>query len=681
MNIVQPLLTFFESHPLLSIAIVFVIAMAEALIVIGMFVPSTAVLIGAGALIGLGKLSFWPILIAAAVGAIVGDAISYWLGRHYGEHLKVMWPFRNYPRLISRGEEFFRSHGMKSIAIGRFIPGVKAIVPGVAGMMQMDRTRFTIMNAGSGIVWAAAHIVPGMLVGRGLSLAREFSPRLLALALAGLFLIALVAYAVRITVLVGGPLLGGMRDRLADFARQKNGPVWVSLARILDPDHPHALTLVVWGGVLVASVTIIIGLLEDVVEGGSFIALDQSISNFVQMARNAPGDGIMIAVTMMGDATVVTTVALAIIAWLVWQRSWYVAGTVSAAVLAASAFVPVLKTVLHRTRPAEFYSGAEAFSFPSGHTTLSATVFGILALLIAAGQPRWWRAIVYGMAAAVIAMIAFSRIYLLAHWPSDVIAGMAFGLAMTAAVAMALVGREPQHTASGHPALLAAIVFPLIVAGHLALNFDRELQKYGAATAAASVVIAKKKWLDGEWRRAMPSRGAVADEEVIAPSIQWAGPMDRLAASLRRAGWTRRSDWRWSDLISYLKVSPQLDELEPLPKLYQGRFPTVTFTKLSRKGPTRRLVARFWRSNYATEERGRRYSIMLGTISSERVWHPFSALTAVESSAVDHQILNAFAATLGQDSGIVVMRQDYHLVGPFGVIYLARPAGDTEAMK
>ena len=63
-----------------------------------------------------------------------------------------------------RGESFFAHHGGKSVFIGRFIPGVKAVVPGIAGMFGMDYRHFSIINVSSAFVWAAAHIVPGMLL-------------------------------------------------------------------------------------------------------------------------------------------------------------------------------------------------------------------------------------------------------------------------------------------------------------------------------------------------------------------------------------------------------------------------------------------------------------------------------------------------------------------------------------
>jgi membrane protein DedA with SNARE-associated domain len=152
MEYVQPYLDYFSQNPGIATALIFLIAFGEALLIIGLFVPSTAVLIGAGMLVGTGHLGFWHVFLATSVGAILGDQLSYWAGRLFGERLKTMWPLNRYPALVARGETFVRQHGGKSIAIGRFVPGVKAVVPGIVGMFGMGQLYFAVVNVTSAIV-------------------------------------------------------------------------------------------------------------------------------------------------------------------------------------------------------------------------------------------------------------------------------------------------------------------------------------------------------------------------------------------------------------------------------------------------------------------------------------------------------------------------------------------------
>jgi membrane protein DedA with SNARE-associated domain len=160
MDHIQPYLDYFSANPGWAIVIIFLIAFGEALLIIGLFVPSTVVLVGAGTLVGTGHLDFWQVFLATAIGAILGDQVSYWAGRMFGDRLKGYWPLNRYPALVAKGEDFVRSHGGKSIAVGRFVPGVKAVVPGIVGMLGMSQPFFIFVNFTSGVFWAAAHVFP-----------------------------------------------------------------------------------------------------------------------------------------------------------------------------------------------------------------------------------------------------------------------------------------------------------------------------------------------------------------------------------------------------------------------------------------------------------------------------------------------------------------------------------------
>src|SRR4029079_17947909 len=203
MEHLQPYLDYFSHHPGWAAALVFLIAFGEAILILGLFVPSTAVLIGAGMLVGTGHLQFWPIFLATVIGAVLGDQLSYWAGRLFGERLKTMWPLNRYPALVARGETFVRHHGGKSIALGRFVPGVKAVVPGIGGMFGMGQLYFATVNVASAIVWTAAHLFPGMLLGQGLTLVGELSGRLVLLLVILLVLVAVAGWVIRL--FVGGP--------------------------------------------------------------------------------------------------------------------------------------------------------------------------------------------------------------------------------------------------------------------------------------------------------------------------------------------------------------------------------------------------------------------------------------------------------------------------------------------
>ncbi len=193
----------------LTFIFIFLVAIGEAVFVLGLFVPSTPVLLLVGGIIGQGRLPFWEVYFAAVVGAIIGDAISYGIGHLLKDRIRTIWPFKHHGELITRGEVFFAKHGGKSVFIGRFIPGVKAVIPGVAGIMGMNYRKFTIINVTSAFVWAASHIVPGMLLTawlKSIGLSLELVIVVGTLILATLFL--LLHYH-RTILLMLAPWLGG----------------------------------------------------------------------------------------------------------------------------------------------------------------------------------------------------------------------------------------------------------------------------------------------------------------------------------------------------------------------------------------------------------------------------------------------------------------------------------------
>jgi undecaprenyl-diphosphatase len=150
-----------SSNYWLFVFLVFLVCVGEAVFILGLLVPSLPILLLVGALISKQNLDFWPIFFAATAGGVVGDAISYWIGYWLKDRIKTVWPFKNYLPLIARGEIFFQQHGGKAIFIGRFITGLKAVVPGIAGMLGMRWAYFTFINLISAFVWAASHILPG----------------------------------------------------------------------------------------------------------------------------------------------------------------------------------------------------------------------------------------------------------------------------------------------------------------------------------------------------------------------------------------------------------------------------------------------------------------------------------------------------------------------------------------
>lgn len=140
-------------------------AFAESMAVIGLIVPFTAIIVASGVLLASGALDPWIILPWGIAGAALGDAVSYWIGRWLGERVHHVWPFRDDGELLARGHRFFLRWGVLSVCLGRFFGPLRAVVPLVAGMMEMPQARFQVANVASAVVWLPALMLPGAVAG------------------------------------------------------------------------------------------------------------------------------------------------------------------------------------------------------------------------------------------------------------------------------------------------------------------------------------------------------------------------------------------------------------------------------------------------------------------------------------------------------------------------------------
>lgn len=162
----QSLVEWIGQHPEHAGWVIFLVSLAESLAIVGVLIPGVIILLGAGSLIGAGVLDFWSSCTWAVAGAIIGDGLSYALGRHF-DYLAERWRwFRVHPDYLEKGHEFFKKWGDLSVMLGRFFGPIRAIVPLVAGLMDMPAKRFYLANVLSALVWAPAYLAPGMLVGQ-----------------------------------------------------------------------------------------------------------------------------------------------------------------------------------------------------------------------------------------------------------------------------------------------------------------------------------------------------------------------------------------------------------------------------------------------------------------------------------------------------------------------------------
>lgn len=166
---------FIEANKAWAGLAVGVIAFMESTILIGILFPATPFLLLIGGLVGSGAISPVPILVAAVIGAVAGDALGYYVGRWIGPGLLRTRLLASHRTAVAQARLFFRRFGFGAVFLGRFFGPVRCTVPLAAGMVGMDNRRYQLANLLSALVWAPVMIAPGYLAARSLAEVGEMS--------------------------------------------------------------------------------------------------------------------------------------------------------------------------------------------------------------------------------------------------------------------------------------------------------------------------------------------------------------------------------------------------------------------------------------------------------------------------------------------------------------------------
>jgi membrane protein DedA with SNARE-associated domain len=164
-NFIDAFAQFIETHRAWAAPLLGLLAFGESLVFVGLFIPATPMMILVGGLIGSGVLPPIPVLVSTIVGAILGDIVSYALGRITGPRVVYKWPLSRYRHGVARARLFFRRYGLSAVFFGRFLGPIRCTVPLVAGMIAMDQRRFQAANVLSALVWAPVMFAPGWFIG------------------------------------------------------------------------------------------------------------------------------------------------------------------------------------------------------------------------------------------------------------------------------------------------------------------------------------------------------------------------------------------------------------------------------------------------------------------------------------------------------------------------------------
>ena len=583
-----PLLDWLQQHPHWAGFAVFLTAFLESLLVVGLVMPGTLLMFGFGALVAAGAMELGPTLLWATLGAIAGDGISYWIGRHFHQRLRVMWPFYKHPRLMARGVDFFHHHGGKSIVLARFVGPVRPILPAVAGMLNMPAGRFFLANVFSAVLWAPVYLLPGLVFGASLGLAAEVAGRLallLALLIAVLwFSLWLVWRLIRLLQ----PHASYWMARTLDWSR-RHPRLYPLAAGLLDPQHPEARAMTMLVALLLVASWGFMLTLQQMLGQSVLAGLNPLVFNLLQELRTPFADRVMVSITLLGDGLVLSLLVVGLALWLALKGHWRAALHWLAAYLVTALLTRVLKLSAASPRPLELY-GDLALSFPSGHVSMSVAAYGFLALLVARELPGPRRWIPYLAATLLCVPIAFSRLYLGVHWLSDVLGGLTLGLFWVALLGIAY-RTHPGPAVPLKPLLwLGLALLTVVGGGHVQRQFEARLEAYQPLRDTHYWALAD--WRAQRWRALPASRQDLEGRQRHPLTLQWAGDLDDIAAWLEARGWHAPPRLSLKTLLPEFAAHPELAQLPVTPQVHDGHH-----DELRRALPLdddRLLVLRLW---------------------------------------------------------------------------------------
>ncbi len=647
----QDLLNWLTANPGWAGFWVFLMSLVESLAFVGILVPGIIILFGIGAMISLGAMDLLPIWLWGSLGALVGDIVSYAIGRRYRGHLAEMWPFARFPRMLERGRQYFRVHGPKSVVIGRFIGPLRPVIPVTAGMLGLEPRRFLLVDIPACIAWTPAYLIPGMLFGASLEVASEYAGRMSLV----LIIAAVVLWLTWWVIWTAYELLASRSARwLRHFIRWlRRHPVFRRIAGpLLDSNQPEVLSITMMGLLLVVIFWGMVILLFLSPFSATPQSIDQSVQAYALALRNHIADPMMIALTQLSRLWVLIPTSMAVLLWLIGAGRkkaalhWLVA-------MGGGVILQILIGWALRSTPLLTEAGVNTLYDPSAALTLATVVLGYFAVMIARELKRRRRKWPYVITGLLLSLLVLSRLYLGLDWLSGALVGVALGMAWTFVVGIAY----RQRAMRSFNGTAACLIFFGMLTATFAWQVEQNLESDIAALKLPLLQreLPAQAWWDSEWQSLPHERTALTTVAAREFNFQFAGRPEELAKALAVHGWQEAepANWRWT--ILSMNPEPSEDTLPPLKRDYLGRADALLLHRLG-GDPLAQEIVRLWDSGVRLEPTGE--AVYLGQIAEERMvqrMSVFSYWSAVPATPGSLQQLENEVADLQHRRGADTM--------------------------
>jgi undecaprenyl-diphosphatase len=431
-------------------ALVGVMAFLETGAFVGLVAPGETVVIAGGVVAGQGEIQLVPLIGLVWVCAVLGDTTSFYIGRRLGRRfLERHGPrFKITEERLEQVERYFDRHGGKTILIGRFIGLVRALAPFIAGSSGLQYRRFIPYSVVGTGLWSGVFCTLGYLFWRSFDQVA---------ALAGQ---AVFGLGVTVAVIVGVVMAYRRRSAIkAWLVAHRRNPLVRPLFAIGAPVHRHVVrpvagrlepyvrflgdrvtpgdlgleltTLLAVGGV---GLWVFVVYLTELTPGLQPTPFDTDLLELADRLRSDMLVDVAKLVTALGAFPTVAALVLATVVLLVLRRRYAEAVVLVVGLVLTYIAVHVTKDAVGRERPGGALVGTEGHAYPSGHAAYAAA-WVATAVVLTRRLRLVANAVLVLVALAIAAAVGVSRIYLRAHWWSDVAGGWGLAAAVFSLVA------------------------------------------------------------------------------------------------------------------------------------------------------------------------------------------------------------------------------------------------------
>lgn len=580
-------------HPHWGGFVTFIISALESIAIVGTLVPGSIMMSGIGALMGTGILPFWTTLAWAIAGAIAGDGISFALGYYFKGRISGMWPFKTRPHMLDAGKTFFAKHGGVSVFLGRFVGPVRAVVPLIAGMMHMSKQRFYIANIASGFLWAPAYMLPGFILGAiSLQLPTHLAIRYIAIFLSFCLMLILLTWGIKRFYHHVDTQLSAYLTKTRDKWAQSKHKHW--LAKLVEHPDPKKQNLQFARLISLCIVAFLFLILAtNVAVLGVHISLNTSTYQFFRNFHTPYLTDIAIIITYLADTHVLAGVIAitAIYFFAIGQTRLALYWLTYCVIVLAS--ILCIKFLIHTPRPAGIAIIREGTSFPSGHVTRIVAMLGFLITrLIRSFHKDCYKPLLRTFVTIVI-LVMISRVYLLAHWLTDITGGLLLGLLLLIAGNL-IYERLPEKKIKPKTSLLIIIAsFSLFTSIYTGINFTKN--KRNSQLVWPNVTMMANTWWNQHTSITPHFSANAFGIKKKSLNIQWAGSLANISKQLLEAHWQQTPRIGWLKVLHPIDFVNAMQHSPFLQHKLDGKIPALVFSKTNSNNDT--LILYLWNSH------------------------------------------------------------------------------------